>query len=177
MQVEIMTIGDELTSGSSQDTNATFIAHQLHTNGIEVVKITTIGDDTEKIVDALRNAQQKVGCVIVTGGLGPTVDDITTKAAAEALRRKLVLNKIALKAMEERFKKYDRKMSPNNMKQACLPSGSTIIPNPTGTACGFYLARSNTLFFFLPGVPREMKRMFEESVIPIIRESNQRPLL
>lgn len=164
-----MTIGDELTSGSSQDTNATFIAQQLHTIGIEVVKITTIGDDTQKIVDALRNAQQKVGCVIVTGGLGPTVDDITTQAAAEALRRKLVLNKIALKAMEERFRKYDRKMSPNNIKQAYLPSGSTIIPNPIGTACGFYLARSNTLFFFLPGVPREMKRMFEESVIPIIK--------
>jgi len=167
--VEIITIGDELTSGSSQDTNATFIAQQLHTIGIEVVKITTVGDDTEKIVDALRNAQQKVGCVIVTGGLGPTVDDITAKAAAEALRRKLVLNKIALKAMEERFKKYDRKMSPNNVKQAYLPSDSTIIPNPIGTACGFYLARSNTLFFFLPGVPREMKRMFEESVIPIIK--------
>ncbi len=170
MKVEIMTIGDELTSGSSQDTNATFIAHQLHTIGIEVVKITTIGDDTEKIVDALRNAQQKVGCVIVTGGLGPTVDDITAKAAAEALRRKLVLNKLVLKAMEERFMKYGRKMSPNNVKQAYLPSDSTIVPNPIGTACGFYLARSNTLFFFLPGVPGEMKRMVEESVIPIIKK-------
>ena len=170
MKVEIMTIGDELTSGSSQDTNATFIAHQLHTIGIEVVKITTVGDDTEKIVDALRNAQQKVGCVIVTGGLGPTVDDITAKAAAEALRRKLVLNKLVLKAMEERFMKYGRKMSPNNVKQAYLPSDSTIVPNPIGTACGFYLARSNTLFFFLPGVPGEMKRMVEESVIPIIKK-------
>ena len=170
MKVEIMTIGDELTSGSSQDTNATFIAHQLHTIGIEVVKITTIGDDTEKIVDALRNAQQKVDCVIVTGGLGPTVDDITAKAAAEALRRKLVLNKLVLKAMEERFMKYGRKMSPNNVKQAYLPSDSTIVPNPIGTACGFYLARSNTLFFFLPGVPGEMKRMVEESVIPIIKK-------
>jgi len=170
VKVEIMTIGDELTSGSSQDTNATFIAQQLHTIGIEVVKITTIGDDTEKIVDALRNAQQKVGYVIVTGGLGPTVDDITAKAAAKALRRKLVLNKIALESIEERFKKHGRKMSPNNVKQAYLPSDSTIVPNPTGTACGFYLTRSNTLFFFLPGVPGEMKRMVEESVIPIIKK-------
>jgi len=170
VKVEIMTIGDELTSGSSQDTNATFIAQQLHTIGIEVVKITTIGDDTEKIVDALRNAQQKVSYVIVTGGLGPTVDDITAKAVAKALRRKLVLNKIALESIEERFKKHGRKMSPNNVKQAYLPSDSTIVPNPTGTACGFYLARSNTLFFFLPGVPGEMKRMVEESVIPIIKK-------
>ena len=170
MKVEIITIGDELTSGSSQDTNATFIAHQLHTIGIEVVKITTVGDDTEKIVDALRNVQQKVSYVIVTGGLGPTVDDITAKAAAEALRRKLVLNKLALKAIEERFMKYGREMSPNNVKQAYLPSDSTIVPNPIGTACGFYLARSNTLFFFLPGVPGEMKRMVEESVIPIIKK-------
>ena len=169
MNVEIMTIGDELISGSSQDTNATFMAHHLHTIGVEVVKITTVGDDTEEIVDALRHVHQKVGYVIVTGGLGPTVDDITANAAAQALRRKLVLNKLALKAMEERFRKHGRKMSQNNLKQAYLPSDSTIIPNPIGTACGFYLARSNTVFFFLPGVPREMKRMFEESVIPIIR--------
>ena len=135
-----------------------------------MVKITTVGDDTEKIVDALRNVQQKVSYVIVTGGLGPTVDDITAKAAAEALRRKLVLNKLALKAIEERFMKYGREMSPNNVKQAYLPSDSTIVPNPIGTACGFYLARSNTLFFFLPGVPGEMKRMVEESVIPIIKK-------
>jgi nicotinamide-nucleotide amidase len=98
------------------------------------------------------------------------VDDITAKAAAEALRRKLVLNKLALKAIEERFMKYGREMSPNNVKQAYLPSDSTIVPNPIGTACGFYLARSNTLFFFLPGVPGEMKRMVEESVIPIIKK-------
>ena len=170
MNVEIITVGDELTSGSSQDTNATFIAHQLHTIGIEVVKITTVGDNHAKIVNALRHAQQNVGCIIVTGGLGPTVDDITAKAAAEALRRKLVLNKRVLKAMEERFKTYGRKMSQNNVKQAYLPSDSTIVPNPIGTACGFSLARSNTLFFFLPGVPREMKRMFVESVVPIIKK-------
>ena len=170
MTVEIITIGDELTSGSAQDTNATFIANQLHTIGIKVVKITTVGDDTEKIVDALRSAQQKVRFVIVTGGLGPTVDDITAQAAAEALRRKLVLNKRALKTMEELFQKFGRKMSPHNVKQAYVPSGSTIIPNPIGTACGFSLVKSSTLFIFLPGVPREMKRMFEESVTPLIKK-------
>lgn len=170
MKVEIITIGDELCSGSVQDTNATFISSHLHTIAIEVAKVTTVGDDTEKIVEALRSVQQKVSFVIVTGGLGPTVDDITTQAAADALRRKLVLNKHALKAMEERFQKFGRTMSPHNIKQAYLPSGATIVPNPIGTACGFSLAKSNTLFIFLPGVPREMKRMFEESVIPLIKK-------
>lgn len=170
MNVEIITIGDELCSGSVQDTNATFIANQLHTNGIEVTKVTTVGDDTETIVDALKGVLQKTSFVIVTGGLGPTVDDITTQAAAYALRRKLVLNKHALKAMEEKFQKYDRTMSPHNVKQAYLPSGAVIIPNAIGTACGFSLAKSNTLFIFLPGVPREMRRMFEENVIPLIKK-------
>ncbi|KPJ62019.1 MAG: hypothetical protein AMJ42_00365 [Deltaproteobacteria bacterium DG_8] len=170
MKAEIISIGDELSSGSVQNTNATFIANQLHTMGIEVVKITTVGDDTETIIDVLRSAQQKASFVIVTGGLGPTVDDITVEATAEALRRKLVLNKRALKAMEEKFQKFGRTMSPRNIKQAYLPSGSTIIPNPIGTACGFSLAKGNTLFIFLPGVPREMKRMFEESITPLIKK-------
>ncbi|MBW1823951.1 MAG: competence/damage-inducible protein A [Deltaproteobacteria bacterium] len=172
MKVEIITIGDELSSGSVQDTNATFIANKLYTNGIDVVKITTVGDDTETIMDAFKNVQQRVSFVIVTGGLGPTVDDITTQAASEALRRKLVLNKHALKTMEERFQKYGRTMSPHNVKQAYLPSGSTVIHNPIGTACGFSLAKGNTLFIFLPGVPREMKGMFEETVIPLIKKEH-----
>lgn len=170
MKVEIITIGDELCSGSVQDTNATFISSHLHTIAIEVAKVTTVGDDTEKIVEALRSVQQKVSFVIVTGGLGPTVDDITTQASANAFRRKLLFNKHALKTMEERFQQFGRTMSPHNIKQAYLPSGATIVPNPIGTACGFSLAKSNTLFIFLPGVPREMKRMFEESVIPLIKK-------
>lgn len=170
MKVEIITIGDELCSGSVQDTNATFISSHLHTIAIEVTKVTTVGDDTEKIVEALRSVQQKVSFVIVTGGLGPTVDDITTQASANAFRRKLLFNKHALKTMEERFQQFGRTMSPHNIKQAYLPSGATIVPNPIGTACGFSLAKSNTLFIFLPGVPREMKRMFEESVIPLIKK-------
>ena len=153
MKAEIISIGDELTSGSVQNTNATFIGNQLHTAGIEVEQIKTVRDDMDAIVDTVRGIQNHISFVIVTGGLGPTVDDITTKAAAEALRKKLLLNKTALSAMEERFKKFNRPMSPHNIKQAYLPSGSTIIPNPIGTACGFSIAKTNTLFFFLPGSP------------------------
>ena len=172
MKAEIISIGDELTSGSVQNTNATFIGNQLHTSGIEVEQIKTVRDDMDAIVDTVRGIQNHISFVIVTGGLGPTVDDITTKAAAEALRKKLLLNKTALSAMEERFKKFDRPMSPHNIKQAYLPSGSTIIPNPIGTACGFSIAKTNTLFFFLPGVPREMRRMMDETVLPLIKKEH-----
>jgi nicotinamide-nucleotide amidase len=172
VKAEIIAIGDELTSGSVQNTNATFIANQLHTAGIEVVQISTVGDTIPSIVSILRGIEHHVSFVIVTGGLGPTVDDITTEAAAEALRRKLVLNKTALKAMEVSFQKLGRSMSPHNIKQAYLPSGATMIPNPIGTACGFISAKSNTLFFFLPGVPREMRRMLKESVLPLIKKEH-----
>ena len=170
VKAAIVTIGDELCSGSVQDTNGTFMASHLHTIGIEVVKVTTVGDDFTEIIDTLKSAQQKVSFVIVTGGLGPTVDDITTQAAAEALKRKLSLNKQALKDMEEQFKKLGRAMSSHNVKQAYVPGGATVIPNPIGTACGFSLAKANTLFFFLPGVPGEMKKMFVETVLPLIRK-------
>jgi nicotinamide-nucleotide amidase len=169
MRAEIITIGDELTSGSVQNTNATFIASQLHPLGIEVVKMTTVGDTHEDIIKALRSTQGTVSVALVTGGLGPTVDDITTKAASEAFRRKLLLNKEALKTMEERFQKFGRAMSSHNVRQAYLPTGATIVPNPIGTACGFHLAKDNTLFIFMPGVPREMQRMCEETVIPLLK--------
>ena len=170
MKAQIVSIGNELTSGSVLNTNATFIAGKLHAMGIEIAEIITVGDDTVSIVEALRNVKPMVSFVVVTGGLGPTVDDITTHAAAEALRRKLILNKQALQAMEEHFKHSGRTMSPHNIRQAYLPSGAQVIANPIGTACGFSAARSNTIFFFLPGVPREMMRMLEESVIPLIRK-------
>jgi nicotinamide-nucleotide amidase len=170
VKAAIVTIGDELCSGSVQDTNGTFMASHLHTIGIEVAKVTTVGDNVAGIVDTLKSAQQKVRFVLVTGGLGPTVDDITTQAAAEALKRKLSLNKQALKDMEEQFKKLGRAMSSHNVKQAYVPGGATVIPNPIGTACGFSLAKANTLFFFLPGVPGEMKKMFVETVLPLIRK-------
>ena len=169
MRAEIITIGDELTSGSVQNTNATFIASQLHPLGIEVVKMTTVGDTHEDIIKALRSTQGTVSVALVTGGLGPTVDDITAKAASEAFRRKLLLNKEAFKTMEERFQKFGRAMSPHNVRQAYLPAGATIVPNPIGTACGFHLAKDNTLFIFMPGVPREMQRMCEETVIPLLK--------
>jgi len=172
MRVEIISIGDELTSGSVQNTNATFIANQLHTAGIEVEQIRTVGDNVTAIVNTLRGIPSHISFVIVTGGLGPTVDDITTKAAAEAMRKKLLLNKAALTAMEKRFKDFGRTMSSHNIKQAYLPSSSNIIPNPIGTACGFSIAKTNTLFFFLPGVPREMRRMMEETVIPLIKKEH-----
>ena len=170
MKAEIISIGNELTSGSVLNTNATFIAGQLFSSGIEIADIITVGDDSAAIIDALRSVSSSVSFVVVTGGLGPTVDDITTHAAAEALRRKLTLNHQAKQAMEERFKCIGHPMDPHNLRQAYLPSGAAVLPNPIGTACGFSIIRGSTVFFFLPGVPREMTRMFEASVMPLIRK-------
>jgi nicotinamide-nucleotide amidase len=169
MKAEIISIGNELTSGSVPNTNATFIAGHLFSSGIEVSGMLTVGDESAAIIEALRNVSPSVSFVVVTGGLGPTVDDITTRAAAEALRRKLTLNHQARQALEEFLNRIGRPLDPHNLRQAYLPVGAAVIPNPIGTACGFSLARGRTVFFFLPGVPREMTRMFEESVMPQIR--------
>ena len=170
MKAEIISIGNELTSGSVLNTNATFIANHLFSSGIEVANIITVGDDSAAIIDVLRGVSSSVSFVVVTGGLGPTVDDITTHAAAEALRRKLTLNTQARQAMEEFFKRMGRTMDPHNLRQAYLPGGAAVIPNPIGTACGFSIIRGSTIYFFLPGVPREMMRMFEAGVLPLIRK-------
>lgn len=170
MKAEIISIGNELTSGSVINTNATFIANHLFTSGIEVSGIITVSDDSAGIIEALRSVSSSVSFAVVTGGLGPTVDDITTHAAAQALRRKLTLNPQARQALEEFFKRRGRAMDPHNLRQAYLPSGAAVIPNPIGTAPGFSVIRGSTIFFFLPGVPREMMRMFEASVLPLIRK-------
>ena len=169
---EILAIGTEMLAGDRQDTNSVWLRRELRDLAVRVVRVTQVGDDLADLEAAVSESVSRAELVVTTGGLGPTVDDITTRAAAEALRRKLVLNKAALKAMEDRFQKLGRPMSPHNIKQAYLPSGATIIPNPIGTACGFTSAKSNTLFFFLPGVPREMRRMLEETVLPLIKKEH-----
>ena len=170
MKAQIISIGNELTSGSVLNSNATFIANHLFSSGIEVADIITVGDDRAEIIEVLRRVSPSVSFVVVTGGLGPTVDDITTHAAAEALRRKLTLNHQARQALEDFFKRVGRPLDPHNLRQAYLPSGAAIIPNPIGTACGFSVIRGSTIYFFLPGVPREMTRMFESSVMPLIKK-------
>ena len=127
---------------------------------------TTVGDDRETLLAAFQLAGERADAVIVNGGLGPTVDDLSQEIAAQAAGVELVLNEEWLTTMEAFFARRSRVMSPNNRKQAMLPSTAEILDNPIGTACGFALDIGKARFFFTPGVPRELRRMLEEQIIP-----------
>jgi len=168
MKIEILTVGDEVLSGAITDTNAVWLSERLWSRGYELHWRSTVADEPEKITEALLTASKRSQAVIVTGGLGPTLDDITLETAAQAFGLKLHLNEIALQAIKNRFKKIGREMTSNNEKQALLPEGSHMIPNKLGTAPGCHVIYEGAHFFFLPGVPREMKQQFDDSVLPAI---------
>jgi nicotinamide-nucleotide amidase len=170
MKIATLSIGDEVVFGEIVDTNAPFIASRLYDIGLKVRQHLAVGDVEGDIIDAIRTLAATSEAVIATGGLGPTTDDLTARAAAKATDRRLVLNEKALAHLKEFLSKRGRTLDPANEKQALLPAKSSLIPNPAGTACGFYFTHNGCSFFFLPGVPKEMARMVEESIIPLLRE-------
>jgi len=173
LRVELITIGNELISGEVVDTNAAFMAEALSEAGLEVVFITTTGDDALRIEDSLHRAQERAGVVIVSGGLGPTKDDITASSAARALKLQLVINRQVLEDLKKRFAERGMEMPISNEKQAFFPQHAEIIPNPMGTACGFIVRRPGKIFIFLPGVPRELKFLMKEYVIPFLEKERK----
>ena len=166
MRIEIICTGDEVLTGKIINTNFSYMSQKLEDVGLSVYWSTTVGDDRESLLQAFRLASQRVDAVIVNGGLGPTVDDLSQEVAAQAAGVDLVLNEEWLAKMEDFFTKRSRIMPPNNRKQAMLPAGAEVIDNPVGTACGFALDIGKARFFFTPGVPRELHRMLEQQVIP-----------
>lgn len=166
MRIEIICTGDEVLSGKIVNTNFPYMSQKLEDVGLDVYWGTTVGDDRAALLSAFRLAAERAEVVIVNGGLGPTVDDLSQEVAAEAANAPLVLNEDWLARMESFFTRRNRTMSPNNRKQAMLPTGSELLDNPIGTACGFAMDIGRARFFFTPGVPREMKRMLEEQIIP-----------
>lgn len=170
VHVEVITIGDELLSGSIVDTNSSMIAEKLLGIGLEVSKMISIGDDSHAIQETLKEASRRSHLVIVTGGLGPTDDDRTAQAAAAAFGRPLVLHEPSLQRIRERFERLGFEMTPNNERQAYVPESADVIANSMGTAPGFALHVSGCLVVFLPGVPRELDRIMEESVLPMASE-------
>jgi nicotinamide-nucleotide amidase len=142
------------------------MTQKLEDFGLVVRWGTTVGDDRETLLEAFRLASRRADAVIVNGGLGPTVDDLSQEIAAEAAGVPLVLSEEWLQRMESFFQRRSRIMPPNNRKQAMLPQTAEILDNPIGTACGFALDIGGARFFFTPGVPRELRRMVEEQVIP-----------
>jgi competence/damage-inducible protein CinA-like protein len=166
MHIEIICTGDEVLTGKIVNTNFSYMSQKLEDVGLAVRWETTVGDDRESLLRAFRLAGERADAVIVNGGLGPTIDDLSQEIAAQAAGVELVLSEEWLVRMEEFFRRRSRVMPPNNRKQAMLPSTAELIDNPVGTACGFALDIGKARFFFTPGVPRELRRMLEEQIIP-----------
>jgi nicotinamide-nucleotide amidase len=169
MKAEIVSIGDELLYGEITDTNSTFIAEKLTGEGIEVVFSTSVGDDVNKMAEVFGMAGSRADVIIATGGLGPTSDDLTKKAMVKAFKRNLIFHEEILKEIEKSFEKRGKSMPKVNQNQALIPQGAKPLANRWGVAPGIFIEEGNKLFFFLPGVPLEMKWMLENEVLPILR--------
>jgi nicotinamide-nucleotide amidase len=168
-RIEIITIGDELVEGRLIDTNSATLSERLAAEGYPVARHVTVRDDPDEIIEGLRRSADRCNAVLVSGGLGPTTDDLTAQCAAEAFGLELVRSERALQHVREFFAKRGRAMSPNNEKQADLPAGAAVLPNPRGTAVGFRLEVSGCRLYFMPGVPRELVGMFNEEILPHLR--------
>jgi nicotinamide-nucleotide amidase len=171
MKIGILTIGNELTTGRIQDTNSAMISRAMQEQGWAVAGMISVGDDDGAIHDALAHLLVRVDAVIVTGGLGPTADDITTAALAKAFGLGLFSDPAVLTHVRGLFEKRGLRWTENNAKQALFPEGAEIIANPTGTAAGFALRRTGKIVAVIPGVPVEARRMLFEGVIPLFRKA------
>ncbi len=168
MIAEILATGDEIRSGALIDSNSAYIAERLEEIGIPVTRHSCVGDDFETLVSILKEISTRVDICVATGGLGPTADDLSSEAAASAAGETLVVDAKALSDIETFFRLRKREMAASNRKQAMLPRTAETMYNPIGTAPGFSLKIGTCLFFFLPGVPHEMKRMLSHAVLPRI---------
>ena len=167
---EIITIGSELLLGQIVDTNATYVAREMATAGISVRFKTSVGDRLEEISDIIRSAVKRCQIVITTGGLGPTLDDLTREAVADAADVSLIFKKDLMEQIEGIFRRYGYGMPENNRRQAFIPEGGIAIPNPVGTAPAFIKEIDGRPVICLPGVPRELKYLLKTAVIPWIRK-------
>jgi len=166
MKAEIITIGDEILIGQIVDTNSAWMGQKLNEVGIDVVQITSVSDKEAAIFDSLAQAEQRAEVVLITGGLGPTKDDITKKVLCDFFQTKLVRNEEILQKLDAWFKNRGREMTSLNECQADLPEHCSILPNRMGTASGMWFERNNTIFISMPGVPYEMKCIMEEEALP-----------
>lgn len=168
-RAEIVTIGTEMLLGDLVDTNSAWISQRLAELGVGIYRHTTVGDNRDRIVTAMKEAAARSDLVITTGGLGPTSDDLTNECLAVAAGREMVEYQEARDHVDTTFARFGRTPTPSNYKQALFPEGTTLIPNPLGTAPGALLEVDGALFATLPGVPAEMKAMFAETLEPLIR--------
>jgi len=166
MNAEIIAVGSEMLTPQRVDTNSLYLTAELNNLGVEVVTKCVIGDDRERLSDAIRRALSRSAILILSGGLGPTEDDLTRESAAQALDRKLVFHPEIADALEQRFLKAKRKMAEVNKRQAFVIEGAEILPNDRGTAPGQWVEESGAVAMLLPGPPHELKAMFERQCLP-----------
>ena len=172
---ELLTIGDEILYGQIVDTNAQWMSVELDKVGIKVIRKTTVGDQEDEILTAFAEAEKRADIVLITGGLGPTSDDLTKPLLARYFNCKLEIHEEALQEITAFFKSRGREMIEPNRQQAALPVCCTKITNPIGTAPGMWFEKNGKVFMSMPGVPHEMKKMMTERVIPKLKEKFQTP--
>jgi nicotinamide-nucleotide amidase len=170
MRAEIISVGTELLSGGVADTNSLYLSEELMLIGIETAFKTVVGDDEQDMEEAIRRSFGRVKIVIVTGGIGPTEDDITRKIIAKIIKKRLVLNEEALKLIHERLAGRGKEFVMSNDRQALVPSGARLLQNPVGIAPGFYSQEEDLFIAVLPGVPQEMRAMFSDGLRSILEE-------
>jgi len=166
MNAEIIAVGSELLTPDRQDTNSLFLTAELNKIGIEVVRKTIVGDERALLLEAFRDALNRVPIILSSGGLGPTEDDLTRETVAELLGRKLIRDDAVVRTIEARFRSFGRQMTENNLRQAMVPEGAELLTNPRGTAPGLWLEEGDQVIALLPGPPRELKPLFLEQVLP-----------
>ncbi|UCH29213.1 MAG: competence/damage-inducible protein A [Myxococcales bacterium] len=168
MSAAILSIGTELTRGELVNTNAAWLGEELTRLGFEVTEHATVDDDLDRIVTLIGRFSENHRVVVATGGLGPTSDDLTTEAAAKAGGVELRRDESVVEGIRQKFKAFGRVMPESNAKQGDFPEGADVLPNAMGTAPGFAITLGHARLFFVPGVPREMKHIFAESIVPEI---------
>jgi nicotinamide-nucleotide amidase len=178
MKATIITIGDEILIGQIVDTNSAFIAKSLDKIGVEINEIISISDDKKHILETFSKLQNTVDLVVITGGLGPTKDDVTKKTFCDYFEDKLVEDKFVLAHVTQLIEGYfKRKITQLNIDQALVPSKCTVLHNKMGTAPGMWMKKENTVFVSLPGVPYEMKYLIENEIIPKVVQEYSRPYI
>jgi nicotinamide-nucleotide amidase len=177
MQAEIITIGDEILIGQIVDTNSAFISKALNNIGVSVYQITSVQDDKAHILKSLKEAEENADIIIITGGLGPTKDDITKKTIAEYFKDTLVQSDAVLKNIQHLWEQYNQPLVQVNIDQALVPSKAKVLMNINGSAPGMWMEQNGKVFISLPGVPFEMKALMESHVIPRLRETYKFPYI
>jgi nicotinamide-nucleotide amidase len=173
LKAEIVAIGSELLTPLRTDTNSLWLTERLNSVGIQVKAKTIVGDDESRLEEAIKDALRRSDVIISTGGLGPTEDDITRKVFARVTARQLLLDYDVLADIRRRFASRGYQMTPNNERQALIPKGATVLPNPNGTAPGIKMNQDGKLIILLPGPPREMKPMFDDYVRPELEKMSR----